>query len=82
MICQTLTIDLGVVRYRGNGTDAHATESCDAIADPTLPRDGTDLMPLRIVMRSDHPTLPRDGTDVMKEAPPPRVVNLRQLSVS
>jgi hypothetical protein len=34
------------------------------IIDPTLPRDGTDLMPLRLVVRIADPTLPRDGTDL------------------
>jgi hypothetical protein len=37
------------------------------IVDPTLPRDGTDLMPQCWVMRIVDPTLPRDGTDLMPQ---------------
>src|SRR5436189_4828975 len=33
--------------------------------DPTLPRDGTDFMTPRVVMRTIHPALPRIGTDFM-----------------
>ncbi len=33
------------------------------IANRTLPRDGTDLVPTRVVLREVDPTLPRDGTD-------------------
>ena len=50
-------------RYR-----ATVLTSCHCVmsnVDPTLPRNGTDFMPLRCVMRDADPTLPRDGTDFM-----------------
>ena len=42
------------------------TEGRLRIDDPTLPRDGTDFMPLRLVVRIVDPTLPRDGTDLIR----------------
>jgi hypothetical protein len=48
-----------VERYR------HTTVLVIGEDDPTLPGDGTDLMPLRCVMDVIDPTLPRDGTDFM-----------------
>jgi hypothetical protein len=33
--------------------------------DPALPRVGTDVMTLRVVMRTIDPALPRIGTDFM-----------------
>ena len=33
--------------------------------DPTLPRDGTDLIATAVVMRIVDPTLPRVGTDLI-----------------
>jgi hypothetical protein len=45
------------------------------IVDPTLPRDGTDFMTLRVVLRPIDPTLPRDGTDFMTLRVVMRIVN-------
>ena len=44
------------------------TEGRLRIVDPTLPRDGTDLIRRRCVRWIVDPTLPRDGTDLITTA--------------
>src|ERR1700752_678312 len=52
-------------RYRVSVLSSSHCALCCASSDPTLPRVGTDLIPLRTVIGIVDPTLPRVGTDLI-----------------
>src|SRR5438876_324511 len=69
--CRTLTIERGssTRRYRVTVLTSSYHRHVAWIVDPPLPRDGTDLIPLRLDTWIVDPTLPRDGTDLIPLRP-------------